>query len=229
LCTEEFYDPQVPFFKIFFDNNPEKFPTQPYDTDAWLSFLRLIGLQGIEILNDVNLIKDYLTLIMNSINEFKMENWIKLLSDLYENIFNLNENDLLSVIYEFNRSIKFLISNINLSSSENINLIKPVFILIYSIIKKIFETDVDQNEVANFFEDIKSYKLIFHEYENNEKTLLKLSLIENFIEKDLRKFEQIENQLYIYPDYLFEYKDMFINFSLNIEVNYELVLKFCQI
>jgi hypothetical protein len=70
LCTEEFYDPQVPFFKIFFDNNPEKFPTQPYDTDAWLSFLRLIGLQGIEILNDVNLIKDYLTLIMNSINEF---------------------------------------------------------------------------------------------------------------------------------------------------------------
>jgi hypothetical protein len=61
LCTEEFYDPQVPFFKILFDNNPEKFPTQPYDTDAWLSFLRLIGLQGIEILNDVNLIKDYLT------------------------------------------------------------------------------------------------------------------------------------------------------------------------
>jgi len=55
--------------------------------------------------------------------------------------------------------------------------------------------------------------------------LIKLSPIDIFIEKNLRKHEQIEGFLFIFPDYCLEFKDLFLHLGLNSELNYEFVVK----
>ena len=53
LPANRFFDPEIRFFRIIYRNDSNKFPTQPYDTDAWLPLLRQIGLKRITIFDPI--------------------------------------------------------------------------------------------------------------------------------------------------------------------------------
>ena len=82
--------------------------------------------------------------------------------------------------------------------------------------------------MLKFFSSLKALKklnLVLHEYEVDDKKIIKLSPMESFVGNNLRKYDEIEGHLYMYPDYLFEYKDLFLYLSLNCELTYEICVK----
>ena len=221
FSASQYFDPTVKLFRIIYRNNVNAFPTQPYDTDAWIPFLRIIGLKRFNIINE-NTINEYLQLAIDNFDACDLKSSVYVFSKLFKIISGFSKQELLGgTIESFKASLKFLIENINLNGNEDL---KSLFIQIYSLLKNIYEK-VNRVDTAAFFESIKSYNLILHEFEKNDNILVNLSPVETFIEKDLRKFEQIEGYLYIYPEYLHEYKDMFSYLGLNSEINYELCVK----
>ena len=224
LSANRFFNPEVKFFKIIYRNDSNKFPTQPYDTDAWMPFLRLIGLKGITILNNEASINEYLELAINSFDHDNLDDSLFLFIELYSILINFDKNQKLAIIGAIKNSIEFLTDAINTRKLKDINVVKPIFDQIYMILKNIFVT-IGHTKVFQFFESIKKLNLILHEYEVDDRRIIKLSPIEWFVEKNLRKYDEIEGHLYIYPDYLFVYKEMFLHLGLNCELTYEICVK----
>ena len=224
LSADKFYDPTNKFFKIIYRNDIKMFPTQPYDTDAWIEFLYRIGLKRFGSIN--NSINGYLQIAIDIFDEKNLNDSLFVFSKLFKIILGLDKNQNVITIENLTNSIDCIVRNINVERIKDIQELRPTFHQIYSILNSIFNS-VDQNHVASFFDKIKQFNLVLHEFENtvNETKLIKLSPIDIFIEKNLRKHEQIEGYLFIFPDYWFEFKDLFSHLGLNSELNYEIVVK----
>jgi hypothetical protein len=147
-------------------------------------------------------------------------------SKLFKIILGLNKNQKLLIIENLTSSIDCIIRNINTDRIKDIQEIKPMFHQICSVLKDIFNS-ISGNHVTYFFNKIKQFNLVLHEFEHtvNHTKSIKLSPIDVFIEKNLRKHEEIEGFLFIFPDCWFEFKDLFLHLGLKSELDYEFVVK----
>ena len=158
LSAKLFFDPDVKFFKIIYRNDPNKFPTQPYNTDAWMPLLRRIGLNQISKLNKPSSINEYLQLAIVMFNHDNLNDSLFLFAEQYKIIINFHEEEILTIISVLKTSIEFIAHSINIAKIENINIIKPIFDQIYLILKYIF-VKINSAKVFQFFESIKKTEL----------------------------------------------------------------------
>ena len=219
--AEEFYNPNVRFFQIIYKNCNDIFPTEPYCGDTWISFLCKIGLQDLKIVNDSSKINEYFNLAQQNFNSINNDEYYYVISQLYNSISSLYTNRTFSILNSFKISVKFLIEKLsNEDLYEILDKIKPIFITIYTILNKI--------KSKSYLEDIKNEKLVLHEIETNDKITWRLSSIEKFVENDLRKSQEIDEYLYRFPDYLYDYRNLFLSMGLHQHLSYELCAKMLE-
>ena len=234
VTASDFYDPNINMFKILMRKNADNFPGSPYNTNDWIKFLSLIGLKGkLDIKNNF---KKYFDLIKNSYasSSINFDELISSFHDLYDcmdafkeesqvyslKLLKINENELTFNLFEFLKSLQFLINSIkNIEKIDNLESIKKLFKKIYKII--------DEKKCnKEFLKEIKDLDLIFHELVKGKINYgWKLNRADEFIVAGLNETEQIENLLFVFPNDLAEYKSLFISLGSNKQIDYKLCVK----